>query len=223
VFTRAFYPGGRRHSLGISCVLRCSAELWLAHAWFSRPQAILEPSLGVGYGGLVAMSTKSRTWLATALVAGTLSACAGAPDRLINTADVVSFAKAPAGLGHKKAARALVNNYALLTRNAAAADLPRAEYLAAGIAPDATDVVANFQIYGYTRAQNSHAGDVFHTDYQIERVQRDGLDAALVTVVIGLTGVRPADLTRPDVSQAGTHRLRIERRPNGWVITGDAS
>jgi hypothetical protein len=177
--------------------------------------------LGVGYEELVAMSTKSRNCLAAALVAGTLSACGGAHDRLINTAEVVSFAKAPAGLGHKKAARALVNNYALLTRNAAAADLPRAEYLAAGIASDATDVVANFRIYGYTRAQNPYADDVFHTDYQIERIQRDGLDAALVTVVIGLTGVRPPDLTRPDVSQAGTHRLRIERRPDGWVITGD--
>jgi hypothetical protein len=200
------------------------------HAWFSRPQAILEPSLGVGYGELVAMGTKSRSCVAAALVAGTLSACGGAPgctvvagahDCLINTAEVVSFAKAPAGLGHKKAARALVNNYALLTRNAAATDLPRAEYLAAGIAPDATDVMANFRIYGYTRAQHSYAGDVFHTDYQIERIQRDGLDAALVTVLIGLTGARPADVTRPDVLQAGTHRLRIERRADGWVITGD--
>jgi hypothetical protein len=171
-------------------------------------------------------------YLAAALVAGTLSGCgaaagctvpAGVHDCLLNTADVVSFAKAPPGLGHKKAARALVNNYALLTRNAAAADVPRSQFLLAGIAPDATDVVANFRIYGYTRHQSPHTGDRFHADYRIERIQRDGLDAALVTVLIGLTGARPDDPTRTDMSQAATHHLRIERRADGWVITGDES
>jgi hypothetical protein len=182
----------------------------------------------------MAMDERSRKGLVVALgaafVAGTLSACGAAPgctgaaaahDCLVNAADVVAFARAPAGFGHKKAARVLVSNYALLTRNVAAADLPRTAYLAAGIAPEATGVDAAFRIYGYTRSQNSHAGDVFRTDYEIERVRRDGPDAALVTVVIGLTGVRPEDPTHTDSYEAATHLLRIERRTDGWVITGE--
>ena len=180
------------------------------------------------------MNENSRRHLAaalgTALAVGTLSACGGGPactviasahDCLVNAAEVVSFARAPAGLGHKKAARLLVSNYALLTRDVATADVPRPEYLAAGIAPDARGVDAKFRIYGYTRHQNPYAGDIFHTDYEIERIQPDGLDAALVTVIIGLTGVRPGDPTRTDSYEAATHLLRIERRADGWVITGD--
>ena len=160
----------------------------------------------------------------------TLSACGagqgctyvtGLHDCLANAAEVTEFAKAPADLGAKHAARVLVSNYALLTRNAASSDLPRSEYLTAGIAPEATGVSGTFAIYSYTRQQNPHRWDSFHSDYDIEKVRHDGPDAAYVTVDIALRGVRPSDPARTDSYDVSTHHLRIERRAEGWLITGD--